>query len=83
MLDRARAMRAFLRFQTTRKFTIKIAVPVLAGRARSSRCSPASSVCAWIYLRAIAAAGDPHLLCDVVIESDLLLLSVLVLLATL
>jgi 4-hydroxybenzoate polyprenyltransferase len=40
-----------------------------------------SSVYAWGYLRAMASGGDPHFLCDVVADGELLVLSGIVLVA--
>lgn len=60
-----------------------LAVPVFGWARPLFALLAASSVYVWLYLRAIAAGGDPHFLCDVVADGELLLLSVLVLLATL
>jgi 4-hydroxybenzoate polyprenyltransferase len=60
-----------------------LAVPLLGWARPLFALLAASSVYAWIYLRALAAGGDPHFLCDVAADGELLLLSVLVLLATL
>ncbi|HEX2190264.1 MAG TPA: UbiA family prenyltransferase [Longimicrobiaceae bacterium] len=42
-----------------------------------------SSVYAWAYLRALGAGGDPHFLCDVVADGELLVLAAVVLPAAL
>jgi 4-hydroxybenzoate polyprenyltransferase len=60
-----------------------LTVPLLGGARPLFALLAASSVYTWLYLRALAAGGDPHFLCDVVADGELLLLSVLVLLATL
>ncbi|HEU4561938.1 MAG TPA: UbiA family prenyltransferase [Longimicrobium sp.] len=60
-----------------------IAVPLLGWARPLFALLAASSVYAWIYLRAIAAGGDLHFLCDVVADGELLLLSVLILLVSL
>lgn len=60
-----------------------VAVPLLGWARPFFALLAASSVYAWIYLRRLAAGGDPHFLCDVVADGELLVLSALVLLATL
>jgi 4-hydroxybenzoate polyprenyltransferase len=60
-----------------------VAVPLLGWARPLFALLAASSVYAWIYLRRLSAGADPHFLCDVVADGELLVLSVLVLLATL
>jgi 4-hydroxybenzoate polyprenyltransferase len=59
-----------------------VAAPLLGWARPLFVLLAASSVYAWIYLRRIAAGGDPHFLCDVVADGELLLLAPLILLAT-
>ncbi|HEX6911018.1 MAG TPA: UbiA family prenyltransferase [Longimicrobium sp.] len=57
-----------------------LVVPLLGWARPLFALLAASSVYAWVYLRALAAGGDPHFLCDVVADGELLLLAALVLL---
>lgn len=60
-----------------------LAVPLLGWARPLFALLAASSVYTWLYLRAFAAGGDPHFLCDVVADGELLLLAALVLLVAL
>ncbi|HEX6369253.1 MAG TPA: UbiA family prenyltransferase [Longimicrobium sp.] len=82
VLGRARTLR-LLHAGNAALAAATLAVPLLGGARPLFALLAASSVYAWIYLRAIAAGGDPHFLCDVVADGELLLLSALVLPAAL
>jgi 4-hydroxybenzoate polyprenyltransferase len=82
VLGRARTLR-LLHAGNAALAAATLAVPLLGWARPLFALLAASSVYAWIYLRAIAAGGDPHFLCDVVADGELLLLSALVLLAAL
>ena len=81
VLGRARTLR-LLHAANVAFAAATLAVPLLGWARPLFALLAASSVYAWIYLRAVAAGGDPHFLCDVVADGELLLLAVLVLLAT-
>jgi 4-hydroxybenzoate polyprenyltransferase len=55
-----------------------LAVPLLGWASASFALLAASSVYAGVYLRRVAAGGDVHFLCDVVADSELLVLAALV-----
>jgi heme O synthase-like polyprenyltransferase len=82
VLGRARTLR-LLQAVNAALAAATLAVPLLGWARPLFALLAASSVYAWLYLRALAAGRDPHFLCDVVADGELLLLSVLVLLATL
>lgn len=82
VLGRARTLR-LLHAGNIALAAATLAVPLLGGARPLFALLAASSVYAWIYLRALAGGGDPHFLCDVVADGELLLLSAVVLLATL
>lgn len=82
VLGRARTLR-LLHAGNAALAAATIAVPLLGWARPLFALLAASSVYGWIYLRGLAAGGDPHFLCDVVADGELLLLSALVLLATL
>ncbi|HYR11403.1 MAG TPA: UbiA family prenyltransferase, partial [Longimicrobium sp.] len=81
-LGRARTLR-LLHAGNAALAAATLAVPLLGWARPLFALLAASSVYACLYLRALAAGGDPHFLCDVVADGELLLLSALVLLATL
>lgn len=82
VLGRARTLR-LLHACNAALAAATLAVPLLGWARPLFALLAASSVYTWIYLRALAAGGDPHFLCDVVADGELLLLSALVLPATL
>lgn len=82
VLGRARTLR-LLHAGNVALAVAVVAVPLLGGGRPLFALLAASSVYAWLYLRALDAGGDPHFLCDVVADGELLLLSLLVLVATL
>lgn len=82
VLGRARTLR-LLHASNLALAGATLAVPLLGWARPLFALLAASSVYAWLYLRALAAGGDPHFLCDVVADGELLLLSAVVLLATL
>lgn len=59
-----------------------LAVPLLGWARPLFALLAASSVYAWIYLRAIAVGGDEHFLCDIVADGELRVLSAVVLVAS-
>jgi len=82
VLGRARTLRV-LHAGNAALAAAAIAVPLLGWARPLFALLAASSVYVWLYLRALAAGGDPHFLCDVVADGELLVLSALVLIATL
>lgn len=81
VLGRARTLR-LLHAGNVALAAATVAVPLLGGVRPLFALLAASSVYAWLYLRALAAGRDPHFLCDVVADGELLPLSALILLAT-
>ena len=80
MLGRARTLR-LLHGANALLGAATLAVPLLGGAPAGFALLAAGSVYTGGYLRACAAGGDPHFLCDVVADGELLVLSALVLAA--
>lgn len=78
LLGRARTLR-LLHAANALLGAAAIAVPLLGGAPARFALLAAGSAYAWGYLRAFAAGGDPHFLCDVVADAELLVLSAMVL----
>ena len=60
---------------------LALSAPLLGWAPARFALLAASSVYAWAYLRRFAAGGDPHFLCDVVSDGELLVLAAIVLAA--
>jgi 4-hydroxybenzoate polyprenyltransferase len=82
VLGRTRTLR-LLRAANALLGAAALAAPLLLPLRPAFALLAWSSVYAGVYLRALRAGSDPHFLCDVVADGELLVLSALVLPATL